>query len=297
MFKLGMVRHAGRTLAVMERDGRLIDLGRTALRCANLIDLLAVWPQAMPLLERLAETGGPEVAAAEVTRLAPLLYPGSVFCAGSNYPSHRQEMGPAEPAPQTGQSEAPFFFLKSPRNTIIGDGEAIRIPAIAQRVDWECELGVVIGQRGKNIPLDEAMAYVAGFTVFNDVSARDLNRRADGRFPHDWLSGKCIDSFGPLGPWLVPAAFVPQWRRLRLRLWVDGQLKQDALAGEMIHGVEAQIAYLSSRLTLEPGDLIATGTPAGVGQGRGEFLRPGDEVVAEIETLGRIANPCVAADG
>lgn len=295
MFTLGMVRHDGATLAVLETRGRLIDLGGTALRCHSLMDLLAVWGEAMPLLERLSETGGPEVPASEVGWLPPLLYPGNIFCAGANYRSHASEMRPAAPAPAGSGGEPPFFFLKSARNTLIGDGAAIRIPAAARNVDWECELAVVIGRRARNVPAAQAMDHVAAYAVFNDVSARDLNRREGGRFPHDWLSGKCIDTFGPFGPRLVPAAFVPDWRALRLRLWVNGELKQDGLAGEMIHDVPEQIAYLSRTLTLEPGDVIATGTPAGVGQARGEFLRPGDVVLAEVEGIGRLRNPCEAA--
>lgn len=291
-FALGTIRHEGAAVPVLVAADRVIDLREAPLRARSVLDLLAAWDAALPVLERLAASAAPGLAVGAPRWLPPVSGAAYVFCAAANYRSHLEEMaavaGTAPPATE------PFFFVKTARTTLLGDGEPIRLPARARAVDWEVELAVVVGRRGRHIAAAHAMDHVAGYTVFNDVSARDLNRRGDGPFSHDWLSGKCADTFGPCGPVLLPARLVEDWRALRLRLWVNGALKQDAAAGEMLFGIEEQVAYLSRTLTLEPGDLIATGTPAGVGMARGEFLRPGDVVVAEVDEIGRLTNPVVA---
>ena len=157
----------------------------------------------------------------------------------------------------------------------------------------EPELAVVIGKPGRHIALEDALDYVAGYTVLNDVSARDLNRRTDYPFKHDWFRGKSFDTFGPLGPWLVPRACIAEPQNLRMRLTVNGETMQDGNTSEMIFSVAEQIHYLSSILTLQPGDVIATGTPTGVGMGRGIYLKPGDVMVASIDGIGSIENPLV----
>jgi 2-keto-4-pentenoate hydratase/2-oxohepta-3-ene-1,7-dioic acid hydratase in catechol pathway len=291
-----MVSWNGAVKAVLESEGRLIDLERSVARATNTLDLLGHWDEVLPLLETVARKG-PTLSPEGVEWLPPIMYPGNLFCAGANYMSHTKEMahvGFASPAAAERNPDRPFFFLKTPRNTLIGDGQAIRLPAGAKTVDWECELAVVVGRGGHNIPAEKALDHVAGYAVFNDVSAREYVRRTDIGFSHDWLSSKCFDTFGPFGPRLVPARFVADWRSLRLRLSVNGQMKQEALAGDMYFTVEEQVAYLSRIVTLQPGDVIATGTPAGVGQGRGEFLKAGDVLVTEVEGVGRLTNRCEA---
>lgn len=273
---------SGRSTAALERGGTWFELP-----FADLDELLDQSPDDIDAL------AGPELPAGEVRVLPPLRRPGKILCAGGNYPAHNREMGGN---PKADDKVAPYFFLKS-TNTLIADGDAVVLPASAGFVDWEVELAVVIGRRGRRIPEERALDHVFGYSVINDVSARDRQKRTDVRFSHDWVGGKCYDTFGPFGPGIVPAARVADWRALDLRLTVNGEVKQQGRTGEMIHGVEAQIAYLSEILTLEPGDVIATGSPAGVGAGQGQSLRPGDVMLSVIEGIGQLRNPVVADGG
>jgi 2-keto-4-pentenoate hydratase/2-oxohepta-3-ene-1,7-dioic acid hydratase in catechol pathway len=222
---------------------------------------------------------------------APTLYPGMLYCAGANYRDHVLEM--------TGKSvlkedRQPFFFLKTIAGTIIGPGEAVRLPSYSSKVDWEAEITLVIGRAGKNIPTDRAMDHVAGFTIMNDLSARDLTKRDDVPFVFDWIGQKCFDTAAPMGPWITPADAIPDPNDMAIRLWVNGELKQNSNSGQQIFSFNEQIAYLSHHVTLYPGDVIATGTPAGVGMTKGEFLKPGDQIKIEVEGLGVLVNPVVA---
>lgn len=226
--------------------------------------------------------------------LAPLRYPRKLICAGVNYASHMVEMGAAPPGPDW---EA-WFFLKPPSTTVVGPGEAVRIdPDPAEQVDWEGELGIVIGRGGRDISASDAAAHVAGFTVVNDVSARGPHRR-DGAphdaFRFDWLASKAQDTFCPMGPAVTPSWVLPDPDDCRLRLWVGDELLQDERVGNMIVGWRGLVSAASRRVTLEPGDVIAAGTPAGVGVPRGRFLRPGEVVRVEIEGIGALTNPVVA---
>ncbi len=161
-------------------------------------------------------------------------------------------------------------------------------------MDWEVELAAVIGRPAKNVPIEKALAYVAGYTCANDLSARDRGRRPHisetSPFKADWVAHKSFDGSCPLGPWIVPASEIKDPQNLALKLWVNDVLKQDSHTSKMIFNLAEQIAHLSSRLTLHPGDLILTGTPAGVGAGRGEFLKAGDVVKIWIEKIGEISN-------
>ena len=212
---------------------------------------------------------------------APIPRPAKdVICLGQNYAAHAAERG--DPPPP-----APIYFTKPP-TTIIGPDEAIPYPnGLSNRVDWEVELGVVIGRKGKDVPEDHALDYVFGYTVFNDVSARDLQFRTS-----QWFKGKALDGTCPMGPVIVTSDEIPDPQRLRLRLSVNGNLKQDSSTRDMIFSVAQIIADLSAGMTLEPGDCISTGTPQGVGDGRKppEYLKPGDVVEAEIEKLGVLKN-------
>ncbi len=217
--------------------------------------------------------------------------PARIFATASNYYEHAAEMGTKLAA----RSESsPYIFMKA-ETSVTPTKTAVVMPASTMKLDWEVELAVVIGRGGRHIAQENAYEHVAGYTVINDVSARDLTRRTDYPFSHDWFRGKSFDTFAPLGPWFVPRDCVGDPMDLRMQLTVNGESMQDASTQGMIFNIAEQIAYLSSILTLKPGDLIATGTPTGVGMGRGVFLKPGDVMVASIDQIGSIENHVVAA--
>jgi 2-keto-4-pentenoate hydratase/2-oxohepta-3-ene-1,7-dioic acid hydratase in catechol pathway len=231
----------------------------------------------------------------QVTLAAPILYPSAIYCAGSNYADHVREMAVANNRPTTPDPRAsgltPWFFVK-PSRTVVADRATVQLPAASKAVDWEVELAAVIGRPARNVSVAEARDYVFGYTVANDLSARDLNRRPPlpetSPFFHDWLAHKGFDGACPLGPWITPASQVKDPQNLRLGLRLNGVDKQDSNTGEMIFDIAEQIAHLSSQRTLYPGDLVLTGTPAGVGAARREFLKPGDQIEAWIESVGTL---------
>jgi 2-keto-4-pentenoate hydratase/2-oxohepta-3-ene-1,7-dioic acid hydratase in catechol pathway len=189
----------------------------------------------------------------------------------------------------------PFFFLKAPTTSVIGPHDPIVISAPARaRYDWEAELAVVIGIKGKNIPAERALLHAAAYCVSNDITARGYHKReappADA-FSYDWFAAKSAEGSFPLGPGLTPAFLVPDPQDLRLRLWVNGELQQDESTADMVCTVAELIAAASEVVTLEPGDVIATGTPSGVGVARGLYLRGGDVVRVSIDGLGALENP------
>jgi 2-keto-4-pentenoate hydratase/2-oxohepta-3-ene-1,7-dioic acid hydratase in catechol pathway len=208
--------------------------------------------------------------------------PQKIVCVGLNYRDHAEEQGTALP-------ERPLLFAKWP-NTLIGDGEAIVIPAISQNVDYEAELGVVIGRQAKGVTTADALDHVRGYVVANDVSGRDL-QFSDGQ----WVRGKSLDTFLPVGE-LVPAADVRDPQHLAIRAILNGEVMQDSNTSNMIFGVAEIVSFISQAITLEPGDLIITGTPAGVGAFRDPpvWLRPDDEITIEIEGVGSLTNPVIA---
>jgi 2-keto-4-pentenoate hydratase/2-oxohepta-3-ene-1,7-dioic acid hydratase in catechol pathway len=205
--------------------------------------------------------------------------PQKIVCVGLNYRDHAEEQGVALP-------ERPLLFAKWP-NTLIGDGDPIRIPAISKQVDYEAELGVVIGRRARGVSVDDALSFVEGYVVANDVSGRDL-QFSDGQ----WVRGKSLDTFLPVGD-LVPAGDVPDPQALAVRAVLNGETMQDSSTSNMVFGVAEVIAFVSQAITLELGDLIITGTPAGVGAFRDPpvWMKPGDEITIEIEGVGSITNP------
>jgi 2-keto-4-pentenoate hydratase/2-oxohepta-3-ene-1,7-dioic acid hydratase in catechol pathway len=209
--------------------------------------------------------------------------PEKIVCVGLNYRDHAEEQGVDLP-------DRPLLFAKWP-NTLIGSGEAIRIPAISQNVDYEAELGVVIGRRARGVAVDDALDFVGGYVVANDVSGRDL-QFGDGQR----VRAKSLDTFLPVGD-LVPASEVPDVQALPIRAILNGQVVQDSNTSNMIFGVAEIVSFVSQAITLEPDDLIITGTPAGVGAFRTPpvWLQPGDEIAIEIDGVGSITNP-VAAD-
>ena len=239
------------------------------------------------------------IALSEVRLLAPLLYPGALYCAGANYWDHLQEM--AEIAkrvtgkmPSLQKAAEPYFFMKNTAGAIIGPDAPARLPSFSKQVDWEAELGVVIGKQCRHVREADAFSVVAGYLIVNDLSARDLMKREGSPFGMDWVGQKCFEDAAPMGPWLTPASCVKDANNLSIKLWVNGVLKQNSSTSKLVHGIAEQIVYLSKHFTLFPGDVIATGTPAGVGMPRGEFLKAGDEVKIEIEGCGTLVNRMVA---
>ncbi|HJX46299.1 MAG TPA: fumarylacetoacetate hydrolase family protein [Gaiellaceae bacterium] len=211
--------------------------------------------------------------------------PQKIVCVGLNYRDHAEE--------QVGVDlpEQPLLFAKWP-NTLIASGEAIRIPSICTKPDWEAELGVVIGRRASRVSQDDALDFVRGYVVANDVSGRDL-QLSDGQ----WARGKSLDTFLPVGD-LVPASEVPDPQSLPIRAILNGKTMQDSNTSNQIFGVAEVISFVSQAITLEPGDLIITGTPAGVGAFRKPpiWLQPGDVITIEVDGVGSITNPVVAGD-
>jgi 2-keto-4-pentenoate hydratase/2-oxohepta-3-ene-1,7-dioic acid hydratase in catechol pathway len=264
-------------------------------RWATMLELLEDWAQAEDIL-RAIEIGDAPVLRHDAL-LAPIRWPRKVICAGVNYRRHIREMGGEVPA----EGWKPFFFLKPPTTTVIGPADAIIVhsPETA-RYDWEAELAVVIGVGGRDISPGDALAHVAGYCVANDITARGHHKRqavpADA-FVYDWFASKSVDGSLPLGPGITPAFQVPDPQDLRLRLWVNGELQQDESTSDMICTVAELVSAASEVVTLEPGDVIPSGTPSGVGAGRGLFLRPGDVVRTTIDGLGTLENPVIDPSG
>lgn len=257
---------------------------------------------------------------AAVTFKAPLLYPYNFVNIAANYRAHAAGMGEAGAgggASGAGASGAgaagfnaaaaadivpdrdgPIVFAKSPRSCIIATGDPFFIPAGNQRIDYEGELGIIIGKPAFNVPKEKAHDYVFGYSIVNDVSDRGgRQRRVVSMFPGtNWFDGKSIDRGGPFGPYIVPKEFIDAGR-LRLTTRVNGVVKQDATTADMIWDEAHQIAYISQNMTLYPGDLISTGTPSGTGMERNEFLKPGDVVTIDIEGIGTLTTPFKAIGG
>jgi 2-keto-4-pentenoate hydratase/2-oxohepta-3-ene-1,7-dioic acid hydratase in catechol pathway len=287
---LATVLQHGRAVACIERDERLHDLAAALPRVGHrpveaLIDLFADWPAAHAALAAIAAAPDPADQVAG-PRLAPLLYPGKVLCAGANYFDHLAEMG--MPGAKKADQRL-FFFMKPPRNAVVGEGATVRLPIGTQAFDWEIELAAVIGTRARNVPVEAALDHVAGYTVAIDFSARDHNRAPETFYKLDWVAGKANDTCCPLGPRIVPASAIANPQDIGLRLWVNGVLKQDGRSTDMIFTLAEQIATASRIMTLDPGDVLLTGTPAGVGAPKKTFLAVGDQVDAEIEGIGRLS--------
>lgn len=243
------------------------------------------------MLERLKSLqpegmkSGQSYLLSELQVLAPVLNPPKIIGIGLNYLDHALESGAAVP-------EEPVIFTKF-ATAITGPGTPIVLSSVTKEADYEAELAVVIGRKGKNVPEEEALQYVAGYTVFNDVSARDLQFR-DGQ----WTKGKVLDTFAPMGPYLVTTDEVDDPHRLAIKLWLNDRLMQDSSTEKLIFKIPMLISFLSRLFTLEPGDIIATGTPAGVGFARKPpvYLKPGDTVRITIEKIGTLVNPVVSHD-
>jgi 2-keto-4-pentenoate hydratase/2-oxohepta-3-ene-1,7-dioic acid hydratase in catechol pathway len=231
--------------------------------------------------------------------LTPVPTPGGIFCAGANFTDHMMEMAKVlNLAPEADPHEVglkPWHFIKL-AHCLAPPDATVKLPAYSKMVDWEAELTAVIGRPARDVSIADALDYVAGYTLANDLSARDFTKRphvADASpFKYDWLSQKCFDDACPVGPWIVPADAIADPQNVPIKLWVNDVIKQDSHTRNMIFTLAEQISHLSSRVTLQPGDLILTGTPAGVGLARKEFLRPGDVVKVWVEGVGTLTNTC-----
>ncbi|MBW8302028.1 MAG: fumarylacetoacetate hydrolase family protein [Hydrogenophaga sp.] len=305
---VGAVRHN----KVWRIDGLLADS-----RGSTSLGLLDNWSELEPLLASAMERTGDETAIelAGLTVKAPLI-PRQIFCSGANYRKHVIELTlkqtdpahahltPEQRAEQVAKmmderaaTGKPFAFVKLP-SAVTGPYDQIILPRGAKEVDWELELAVVIGKCGRHIAAADALSHVAGYTVANDITARDRVYRPDLKaIGTDWLASKCAATFLPLGPWITPSRFVAEPDDLQLTLRLNGDVMQHDNSGDMIFSIARQIEYISSYVTLLPGDVICTGSPAGNGTHYQRFLQPGDVVEGEIAGLGLQRLICVAEDG
>jgi 2-keto-4-pentenoate hydratase/2-oxohepta-3-ene-1,7-dioic acid hydratase in catechol pathway len=284
-------------------DDRIIDLDaalasrNAGISGASTLAVLEAWDEALPVLDQIAAAGPDDSATplADAHLLAPLLYPGAIYCAAANYTDHYNEMTMLGGKPDKNVL-SPYFFLKSPRHTVVGPGDAIRLPprSMSTKIDWEVEIGAVIGRPAHQVSQADAMNHVAGYTIVNDVSARDHMKREDWPFfSSDWFNQKVFDTSAPTGPWITPARDIADPHDLSLKTWVNDELMQNSSSRYMVFDIAEQIESLSRQITLLPGDIIATGTCSGVGGARDIYLKPGDHVRMTIEGLGTLENPVV----
>jgi 2-keto-4-pentenoate hydratase/2-oxohepta-3-ene-1,7-dioic acid hydratase in catechol pathway len=302
-YQLATIETAQGPRAAVVAADRVIEVaGATGRReDESVLGLLQDWRAAEPRLDDLAETAAVAgMPLGAVKFLAPIPRPIAIYCAGANYADHAAEM-----ARQKGEEPPPdphtlglrsWHFIKV-GHCVTGPGSRVRLPPRSRKVDWEAELAVVIGVTATAVTEEDAMNYVAGYTIANDLSARDLGRRAQlpdsSSFKHDWVAHKCFDGSCPLGPWITLARDIGNPHDLAIELDVNGIVKQKSNSGNMIFNIAEQIADLSAKVTLYPGDVILTGTPAGVGNGRGEFLKSGDVVRVRIDKIGELVTTMV----
>lgn len=319
-YKLGMFRQGDRTfVGLVVGDATVIDVSRAGVSATSLKELITRWDAATgDRLAKLAADASKQAPAGalrldQVKTLPPIPDPTAMLNAAVNYQEHAAEMSragalPAQTAvdPKVAQGipgmwtrkpgdtrHNPYFFPKL-RSAITGNGDPIVLPRGREQVDWECELSVVIGRPAKNVSADRAAGYIFGYTLMNDVS--DRGGRADGRHGSDWLIGKSHDTFAPLGPFVVPAAFVPNPQKLAIKFTLNDKVMQDSNTDRMTHTVAELVEFASHIVTLQPGDIIATGSPAGVGTARSTpiYMKDGDKSSCSIESIGTLANPVQA---
>jgi 2-keto-4-pentenoate hydratase/2-oxohepta-3-ene-1,7-dioic acid hydratase in catechol pathway len=302
-YKLATYQSTDGPRAGLVIDDQIFDAAKLTGKAAyaSVLGILEDWRAAQSALSKAAAKAGKSrvkgVPLKRAKLLAPVRWPSAIYCAGANYADHAAEMArrmnrPPEPDPHT-QGLKAWHFIKASR-ALADPGATVKISGVSNEMDWEVELAAVIGRTAKNVPEDKALDYVAGYTAANDLSARDRGRRANisetSPFKSDWTKHKTFEGSCPLGPWIVPARDIGDPQKLGLKLWVNDVLKQDSNSKDMIFTLAEQIARLSNGMTLHPGDVILTGTPAGVGAARGEFLKPGDTVKIWIEKIGTLTN-------
>jgi 2-keto-4-pentenoate hydratase/2-oxohepta-3-ene-1,7-dioic acid hydratase in catechol pathway len=332
-FRLGTFSQAGgsrfpglfvdeRVLPLARAADWLHSTGRRLPASASVLAMLEHWDAAFPLLQAAADAlaAGEPLAqhgldAGSLAVHPPVDLPRQIFCSGANYKRHVVQIIVAQQPEETrGMSEAqrrafaerkmderaasgtPFCFVKA-QSSVTGPFDPVVLPHDVEKPDWELELAVVIGRRARRVPRQEALSCVAGYTIANDITSRErlLRRHGDLRdLGHDWTAGKCSPSYLPLGPYLTPAAFVPDPQRLQITLRLNGEVMQDESTADMIFGVARLVEYLSTITVLLPGDVVCTGSPAGNGVHYQRFLRPGDVLEGSISGLGSQRNTCIA---
>jgi 2-keto-4-pentenoate hydratase/2-oxohepta-3-ene-1,7-dioic acid hydratase in catechol pathway len=277
------------------RHGQLVEDG-TVVQPLGDGDLGRLVEMVHQLDDNALTAAGPALPLADVEVLSPLLRPGKLLAAAANYQDHVPEEG-GDPLDRSRLS--PRLFLKPP-TSIVGPGADIPMPTVSKEVDWEAELGVVIGAVARDVPVTSALDIVGGYLTANDVSARSMDfgfpRDTDDKTVRffDWLAGKWLDGFAPMGPWLVTPDEVPDPQDLEIILDVNGQRRQHGSTRDMIFSVAELVSFASTLMTLEPGDVLLTGTPSGVGAATGEYLAAGDEMSVTIGGLGTLTNRMVA---
>lgn len=332
-FSLGTLSEAGAApfpaVIVGEDAISLDEIGAAAAKSGHplqgsgtLLSLLERWPENFAVLRKLAEEGAFEPSAKLFRRKpiaalkvhAPIEAPRQILCLGANYRRHVIELMAAQVSPETVhldmdgrrdyaarmmdkriESGSPYAFIKL-QSCVTGPFDPILLPPDVAEPDWELELAFVIGRPARHVGRADAMSYIAGYTVVNDVTARERIYRPDIKaIGTDWLAGKCLPTFLPMGPFIVPAAFVSDPMRLQITLKLNGDVMQDESTADMIFDIARQVEYLSSRMQLWPGDVVCTGSPAGNGAHYGRYLRDGDVMEGTIAEIGTIRNTCVAA--
>lgn len=279
-------------IACLEVNGDLYRLQPSLARAgwtgtSDVAGLFADWDNAKAALDKAAASvSADDKVPADAQRLSPLLYPGKVLCAGANYYDHLKEMG----VPDTRkEAQRLFFFFKPSRNAVVGEGATVHMPIDTKAFDWEIELAAVIGKRARAVKAKYALSHVAAYTIGIDFSARDHNRAPETFYKLDWVAGKAHDTCCPLGPRIVPASAIADPQNIALKLSVNGEVKQDGSTTDMIFSIAEQIEILSNIMTLDPGDVVLTGTPAGVGAPKQTFLSVGDRVDASIDGIGTLS--------
>ena len=296
-FALATFSHGAQPTAALVIDNTYWPLAATAGRlnvsglAGGLIDLFPRWDESFAALRQVAARCTTEARdlgldGTGLTLLTPLQYPAKVLCAGANYYDHLAEMGMPDAKKE---NQRLFFFFKPPRQALVGPGKTVKMPRDTNALDWEVELASVFGKTATAVSVADARKHIAAYPVAMDLSARDLNRAPETFYKLDWVAGKAQDTCGPLGPHLVPAAFVSDPQNLAMKLRVNGETKQDGNSSGMVFDIAEQISILSRIMTMEPGDVLLTGTPAGVGAPKGTFLKVGDKVEAEIAEIGSLA--------
>ena len=271
----------GKAAAGIQSDALDTIFPLAGLGYPDTLSFLAAGPEAWALAEQ--SSGSAAIPFSEVKLLAPIPRPGKLLAIGLNYKDHALESKMDLP-------KTPVVFTKF-NNSIVGQAATVVIPKLTTQCDYEAELAIVIGKRGRNIPAADWEQYVFGYTIVNDVSARDIQMATS-----QWSLGKSFDTFGPMGPAIVSKDEIPDPHKLFIRLSIDGETLQDSNTDQLVFKAPELIAYLSSIMTLEAGDLISTGTPAGVGLGRKpqRWMRPGETMTVEIERIGSLTNPIAA---
>ncbi|SAL51743.1 5-oxopent-3-ene-1,2,5-tricarboxylate decarboxylase [Caballeronia cordobensis] len=276
---------------------------------AGIDELIGNWAGARAQLEALVQALDNAAFDSAPARLqadalsfdAPVTRPGVIYACGANYRDHVEAMARAFNMRITldprGDGIPPWHFIKAGRGTLAGHRQKVRYPGHTQLLDWEAELAVIIGKRADNVAVENALDYVAGYSIANDLSARDNLKRdkvdESSPFRFDWIGHKCFTGACPLGPYFTPAQFVASPEKLGIKLWLNDAIKQDSNTSNHLYSVADQIAYLSQRMTLFPGDILLTGTPAGVGMETGTFLKRGDVMKVWIEALGELETTIV----